>query len=106
VRLVSKTLQHSAAILAVLAALVAGSVAMHLTPALAFEGSRDAQETGIELASLQQQVNSLRAEIAKISKEVNGRQGISERPLSAYCQSLSETVRESGFIPGACQALN
>jgi len=99
----SKTLQHSALILAVLVALVAGSVAMPLTPAVAVEVSQGAQGTGIELASLQQEVNSLRAEIAKMSREVNGRLDASERPLSGYCQSLSETVRASGFVPGACQ---
>jgi hypothetical protein len=101
----SKTLQHSAVILAVLAALVAGSVAMPLTSALAVEVSQGAQGSGIELASLQQEVSSLRAEIAKISRQVNGGQEPSERPLSGYCQSLSETVRTSGFIPGACQNL-
>jgi hypothetical protein len=106
VRLMSKTLQHSAVILAVLVGLVAGSVAIPLTPALAVELPQGAQDTGIELASLQQQMNSLRAEIAKISKEVNGRHELPERPLSAYCQSLSETIRASGFIPGACQNLN
>lgn len=99
----SKTLQHSALILAVLVALVAGSVAMPLTPALAVEVSQGAQGSGIELASLQQEVSSLRAEIAKISKRVNGRQGPSEHPLSGYCQSLSETVLAGGFLPGACQ---
>ncbi len=98
----SKSLQYSAVILAVLVALVAGSVAMPLTSALAAEVSQGAQRTGIELASLQQEVNSLRAEIAEISKRVNGRQVPSERPLSGYCQSLSETVRASGFVPGAC----
>jgi hypothetical protein len=106
VRLMSKTLQHSAVILAVLVALVAGSVAMPLTPALAVEVSQGAQGSGIELASLQQEVNSLRAEIAEISKRVNGRHEASERQLSGYCQSLSETVRASGFVPGACLDLN
>ena len=99
----SKTLQHSTVILAVFVALVAGSVAMPLTSALAVEVSQGAQGTGIELASLQQEVNSLRAEIAKISRQVNGGQEPSERPLSGYCQSLSETVLASGFLPGACQ---
>lgn len=99
----SKTVQHSTVILAVLVALVAGSVAMPLTPAVAIEVSQAAQGTGIELASLQQEVRSLRAEIAKISGQVNGAHQPSERPLSGYCQSLSETVRASGFIPGACQ---
>ena len=98
----SKTLHHSAVILAVVAALVAGSVAMPLTSALAVEVSQGAQGSGIELASLQQEVSSLRAEIAKISKRVNGGQGPSERPLSGYCQSLSETIRASGFVPGTC----
>jgi hypothetical protein len=104
VRLMSKTLQHTAVILAVLVALVAGSVPMPLTPAVAaaVEVSQAAQGTSIELASLQQEVSSLRAEIAKISRQVNGGQGPSERPLSGYCQSLSETVRASGFVPGAC----
>jgi hypothetical protein len=103
VRLMSKTLQHSAVILAVLVALVAGSVAMPLTPAVAaVEVSQAAQGTSIELASLQQEVNSLRVEIAEISKRVNGGQGPSERPLSGYCQSLSETVRASGVVPGGC----
>jgi len=102
----SKTLQHSAVILAVLVALVAGSVAMPLTPALAVEVSQGDEGTGIELASVQQEVNSLRAEIAEISKRVNGRHEASERPLSGYCQSLSETVRASGFVPGACLDLN
>jgi len=100
-----KTLQHSAVILAVLAALMAGSVAMPLTSALAVEVSQGAQGSGIELASLQQEVSSLRAEIAEISKRVNGRHEASEHPLSGYCQSLSETIRASGFIPGACQNL-
>ena len=99
----SKTLQHSAVILAVVVALVAGSVAMPLTPAVAaVEVSQAAQGPSIELASLQLEVSSLRAEIAKIGRQVNGRQGPSERPLSGYCQSLSETVRASGFVPGAC----
>lgn len=101
----SKTLQRSALILAVVVALAVGSVAMPLTPALAVEDSQGAQGSGIELASVQQEVNSLRAEIAKINRQVNGRQGPSEHPLSGYCQSLSETVRASGFIPGACQNL-
>ena len=101
----SKSLQHSAVILTFLVALVAGSVAMPLTSALAAEVSQGAQGTGIELASLQREVNSLRAEIAKISREVNGRQEPSEQPLSGYCRSLSETVRASGFIHGACQNL-
>ena len=100
----SKSLQHSAVILAVVA-LVFGSVAMPLTSALAVEVSQGAQGSGVELASLQQEVSSLRAEIAKISRQVNGGQEPSERPLSGYCQSLSETVRTSGFIPGACQNL-
>ncbi len=98
----SKTLQHSAVILAVLVALAAGFVAVPPTSALAAEVSQGAQGTGIEVASLQQEVNSLRAEIAEISKRVNGRQGPSEHPLSGYCQRLSETVRASGFVPGAC----
>jgi hypothetical protein len=102
VRLMSKTLQHSAVILAVVVALVAGSVAMPLTSALAVEVSQGAQGSGIELASLQQEVSSLRAEIAKISRQVNGGQEPSERPLSGYCQSLSETVRASGVVPGQC----
>ncbi len=102
----SKTLQYSAVILAVLFALAAGSVAMPLTSALAAEVSQGTQGTGIELASLQQEVNSLRAEIAEISKQVNGRQVRSEHPMSGYCQSLSETVRASGFVPGACLNLN
>ena len=101
----SKTLQHSAVILAVLVALVAGSVAMPLTSAVAAEVSQGAQGTAIELASLQQEVRSLRAEIAEISKRVNGKHEASEHPLSGYCQSLSETVRASGFIPGPCQNL-
>ena len=100
-----KTLQHSAVMLAVLAALMVGSVAMPLTSALAAEVSQGAQGTGIELASLQQEVNSLRAEIAEISKRVNGRQVPSERPLSGYCQSLSETVLKSGVVPGQCLSL-
>ena len=98
----SKTLQHSAAILAVVVALVAGSVAIPLTSALAVEFSEGAQGSGIELASLQQEVNSLRAEIDKISRQVNGRQVPSERPLSGYCQSLAETVRASGVVTGQC----
>jgi hypothetical protein len=102
VRLMRKTLQHSAVILAVVAALVAGSVAMPLTSALAVEVSQGAQGSGVELASLQQEVSSLRAEIAKISRQVNGGQEPSERPLSGYCQSLSETVRASGVVPGQC----
>ena len=51
-----KTLQHSAVIPAVVAAIVAGSVAMPLTSALAVEVSQGAQGSGIELASLQQEV--------------------------------------------------
>jgi uncharacterized membrane-anchored protein YhcB (DUF1043 family) len=102
VRPMSKTLQHSAVILAVVVGLVAGSVVMPLTSALAVEVSQGAQGSGIELASLQQEVSSLRAEIAKISRQVNGGQEPSERPLSGYCQSLSETVRASGVIPGQC----
>ncbi|MGH7409573.1 MAG: hypothetical protein ACREJ6_00710 [Candidatus Methylomirabilis sp.] len=98
----TKTLRHSAVILAVLVALVAGSVAMPLTSAMAAEVSQGAQGTGVELASLQQEVNSLRVEIAEISKRVNGRQVASEHPLSGYCQSLSETVLRSGFVPGPC----
>jgi len=97
----SKTLQHSAVILAVVA-LVAGSVAMPLTSALAVEVSQGAQGSGIEPASLQQEVSSLRAEIAKISRQVNRGQEPSERPLSGYCQSLSKTVRASGVAPGQC----
>jgi hypothetical protein len=102
VRPMSKTLQHSAVILAVVVGLVAGSVVMPLTSALAVEVSQGAQGSGVELASLQQEVSSLRAEIAKISRQVNGGQEPSERPLSGYCQSLSETVRASGVIPGQC----
>ncbi len=97
-----RTLQHSAVILAILVALVAGSVAMPLTPALAAEVSQGAQGTSIELASLQQEVNSLRAEIAEISRRVNGRDEVSEQPLSGYCQSLSETVLRNGVAPGPC----
>ena len=62
----TKTLRHSAVMLAVLVALVAGSVAMPLTSALA----------------------------------------ASEHPLSGYCQSLSETLLRSGFVPGPCLNLN
>ncbi len=58
----SKTLQHSAGILVVLVALVAGSVAMPLTSALA----------------------------------------ASEHPVSGYCQSVSETLLRSGFVPAQC----
>ena len=43
----SKTLQHSAVILAVVVALAVGSVAMPLTPALAVEVSQAAPGTGI-----------------------------------------------------------
>ena len=106
VRLMTKTLRHSAVILAVLVALVAGSVAMPLTSALAAEVSQGAQGTSIELASLLQEVNSLRVEIAEISKRVNGRQVLSEYPPSAYCQSLSETVRARGVVRGACLNLD
>ena len=100
----SKTLRHSAVILAILVAIVCGSVAIAVTPALAVEVSQAAPGSGIELASVQQEVNSLRAEIAEISKRVNGRhEEASERPRSGYCQSLAETVRASGFVPGACR---
>ena len=62
VRLMSKTLQHSTVILATLVALVAGSVAVPLTLALA----------------------------------------ASEHPVSGYCQSVSDTLLRSGFVPAAC----
>ena len=102
----TKTLRHSAVILAVLVALVAGSVAMPLTSALATEIPKGAQGTGTELASLQQEISAMQAEIAEISKRVNGRHEATEHPLSGYCQSLSETLLRSGFVPGPCLNLN
>lgn len=97
-----KTLLRSAVTLAVFLTVMSGFVAIPATPALGVEGPQVAQQTGINLASVQEEINTLRAEIAKITSQVNVRHEGSEAPLSGYCHSLSETVLKSGVVPGQC----
>ena len=98
----NKTLLRSAVTVAVFLTAVTGFVTIPVSPVIAVEAPQVAQETGITLASVQEEINTLRAEIAKITSHVNVTHEGSEAPLSGYCQSLSETVLKSGVVPGQC----
>lgn len=98
----TKTFLSNIATLVVLLAAVTGFVAIPMTSALAIEAPKATQGMTIDLASVHEEMNALRAEVAKISRQVNGRSQPSEHPLSEYCWSLSETVRASGVVPGQC----
>jgi len=101
----SKTLMRTAVTLAVLLAAVSGFVAIAVTPALGVEGPQAAQGPGSNPASVQEEIAALRAEIAKINGQLNGRHEGSEQLLPWYCQSLSESALRSGFVPAACRSL-
>ncbi len=98
----SKSLLRNVGTLAIVLAALTGFVVIPMMSALAIDAPKATQGTTIDLASVQEEVNSLRVEVAKISRQVNGRNQPSEHPMSEYCQSLSETVRASGVVPGPC----
>lgn len=98
----TKTLSQSAIALAILFATASGFLVIPATAALGVEALKGTQGTGIELASVQEEVSALRAEIARITEQVNRKHESSEHPLSWYCRTLSETVRSSGVVPGPC----
>ncbi len=98
----TNTVLRNVGTLALLLVALTGFVAIPMTSALAIEPPKTTQGTTIDVASVQEEVNALRAEVAKISRQVNGRNQPSEHPMSEYCQSLSETVRASGVVPGPC----
>ncbi|MCI0437631.1 MAG: hypothetical protein L0177_00690, partial [Chloroflexi bacterium] len=93
-----KRILRNVGALALLLAALTGFVAIPMTSALAIEPPKATQGTTIDVASVQEEVNALRAEVAKISRQVNGRNEPSEHPMSGYCHSLSETVRASGVV--------
>jgi len=101
----SKNLLRNVGMLAIVLAALTGFVAIPMTSALVIEAPKATQGTTIDIASVQEEVNALRVEVARISRQVNGRNQPSEHPMSEYCRSLSETVRASGVVPGPCLSL-
>jgi len=98
----TNSLLRNAGTLALLLAALTSLVAIPMTSALAIEAPKATQGTSIDLASVQEEVDALRAEVVKIIRQVNRSTQTSEHPMSGYCASLSETVRASGVVPGPC----
>jgi hypothetical protein len=98
----TRTVLGNVGTLALLVVAVAGLVAIPMMSALAIEPPKTTQGATIDVASVQEEVNALRAEVAKISRQVHGRSQPSDHPMSDHCRSLSETVRASGVVPGPC----
>ncbi len=59
--------------------------------------------TGIDLMALKAEVNSIQAELQRLSARAGAMTKMVDKATSDYCGSVSEAFLATGFVPGLCK---
>ena len=59
--------------------------------------------TGIDLMALKAEINSIQAELQRLSARAGAMTKMVDKAASDYCASVPEALLVSGFAPGLCK---
>jgi len=59
--------------------------------------------TGIDLMALKAEINSIQAELQRLSARSGAMTMMVDKATSDYCASVPEALLVSGFVPGLCK---
>ena len=59
--------------------------------------------TGIDLMALKAEINSIQAELQRLSARAGAMTKMVDKTTSDYCASVPEALLVSGFAPGLCK---
>ena len=95
-------------IVGLIAALVLtiGGPGFSVTPANAEKMDADMammKATGIDLMALRAEINSIQAELQRLSARAGAMTMMVDKTTSDYCASVPEALLVSGFAPGLCK---
>ena len=95
-------------IVGLIAALVltVGGLGFSVTPANAEKMDADMammKATGIDLMALKAEINSIQAELQRLSARAGAMTKMVDKTTSDYCASVPEGLLVSGFAPGLCK---